>query len=197
MKSALLATFPLLLAACATKPMPTVRVSPRAVPGTTLPSASVESVRYAENIKAYPLGRYIDPNNSRIMHEGHAIYRVETTGKWNLHPNQPVLGALVRSRRDAGSAAPMRDELTAELNRQREATRTVVQGSQVVSQKLDQLAASVQQTRQFAEQNAQLRQEFDTARQRLDRLEEDLRKAQRAERSPAPAAPPRDDKSDW
>jgi hypothetical protein len=34
-----------------------------------LPSDAIESVRYAENIKTYPLGRYVDPNNSRIMHE--------------------------------------------------------------------------------------------------------------------------------
>jgi hypothetical protein len=45
------------------------KTAARSVSGTTLPSDAIESVRYAENIKTYPLGRYVDPNNSRIMHE--------------------------------------------------------------------------------------------------------------------------------
>ncbi|MDQ3624839.1 MAG: hypothetical protein M3463_20550, partial [Verrucomicrobiota bacterium] len=101
MKLVLLIPLTLLLAGCASRRAPVVRVTPHAVPGTTLPSEGMESVRYAENIRAYPLGRYIDPNNSRIMHEGHTLYRVESTSKWNLHPNQPVavpLGPVTRIR---------------------------------------------------------------------------------------------------
>ena len=79
-----------MLAACASRNEPVVRVTPVSVPGTTLPSEGIESVRYAEDIKAYSLGRYVDPNNPGIMHEAHTIYQVETTAKWNLHPNAPV-----------------------------------------------------------------------------------------------------------
>lgn len=178
MKFALLIPIPFLLAACATKPASIARAGFRAVPGTTLPSEGVESVRYAENLKAYPLGRYIDPNNSRIMHEGHRIYRVESTPKWNLHPNEPVavpLGPNIHIRDSARQTSAVGNELVAELNRQKEATTTVIQGGQVVSQKLGELAGSLQQTQQMAAQNAQLKQEVITARQRLDALEEQLR----------------------
>ena len=170
------------------------------VPGTTLPSEGIESVRYAENIKSYPLGRYVDPNNPRIMHEGHSIYRVETTPKWNLRPNEPVsipLGPITRIRDSAKNPNPIGDELVAELNRQKEATKAVIQGGQVVSQKLGDLAAGFQQTQQIAAQNAQLKQEVITAKQRLDVLEEELRAKQRAERIPAPTNPPKDEKTDW
>ncbi len=200
MKFVLLIPFSLLLASCATRHAPVVRLTPQAVPGTTLPSERMESVRYAENIRAYPLGRYIDPNNSRIMHEGHTLYRVESTSKWNLHPNRPVavpLGPVTRIRDAARSTGPLSDELTVELNRQREATKAVIQGGQIVSQKLDQLSASVQQTRQVAAQNAQLQQEVNTTRQRLDALEEELRRKQRAERATAPVPAQKDDKSEW
>ena len=122
--------FPLLFAACASRHTTAVRMGAHDVPGTALPSKGIQSVRYAENIKAYPLGRYIDPNNSRIMHEGHSIYRVETTAKWNLHPNEPV--PMPRGpfhiRDSARTTAPVGDELVAQLNQQKEATRAIMQG---------------------------------------------------------------------
>lgn len=200
MKLVLLIPLTLLLAGCATRRPPAVRVTPHAVPGTTLPSEGMESVRYAENIRAYPLGRYIDPNNSRIMHEGHTLYRVESTSKWNLHPNRPVavpLGPIARIRDSARNTGPLSDELTAELNRQRETTKAVIQGGLVVSQKLEELSSSVQQTRQVATQNALLQQEVNTTKQRLDALEEELRRKQRAERATAPVPAQKDNKSEW
>ena len=199
MKFAFLIPIPFLLAACATKPARVVNMGSRAVPGTTLPSAGVESVRYAENLKAYPLGRYIDPNNSRIMHEGHSIYRVETTAKWNLHPNAPTSVPLgpVRVRDTAKASSPVGNELLAELNQQKEATKAVMQGGQVVTQKLNELAGKLQQTQQMAAQTAQLRQEVSTTRQRLDALEDELRKQQRSVRTQQPTDRPKDDKTGW
>jgi regulator of replication initiation timing len=200
MKLAMLIPLPLLFAACATKHAAVLRVHPYAVPGTTLPSEGVESVRYAEDIKGYPLGRYIDPNNSRIMHEGHTVYRVETTAKWNLHPNAPVvvpLGAATRVRDVSQATAPLRDELTMELNRQRQVTQSVIHSGETVSQKLEQLSAAMEQTRHLAEQNTQLQQEMNTTTQRLNALEEELRRKQRAERTTTPAATPKEENSEW
>jgi hypothetical protein len=48
---------PLLAAGCAVKQPVVTHMTPVSVPATTLPSEGIESVRYAENIKAYPLGR--------------------------------------------------------------------------------------------------------------------------------------------
>ena len=165
MKVSRLFLFPMLLAACASRPTKAMRMSAYDVPGTTLPSEAMESVRYAENIRTYPLGRYIDPGNSWIMHERHSIYRVETTPKWNLHPNEPVsvpLGPVVHVRDSARAASPVGDELVAELNRQKEATKAVIQGGQVVSQKLGELTTALQKTQQVAVQNAQLKQEVNS-----------------------------------
>jgi hypothetical protein len=187
----------LLLVACATKPPRVVDLSARAVPGTTLPSDGIESVRYAENIKAYPLGRYVDPNNRRIMHEGHSIYRVETTANWNLHPNDPVSVPLgpVQARDAARSPLPVGDEIVAELNQQKEATRAMMQGGQLITQKLGELAGKFQQTQQIAAQNAQLKQEVDTTKQRLDALEEQLRAKPSA--TPADRQQEQSEKSEW
>jgi len=165
-----------------------------------LPSEGPESVRYAENIKSYPLARYVDPNNSRIMHEAHPVYRIETTAKWNLHVNPRVsvaTGPSARASDTPTASAPLRDELTVELNRQREATKTVIQGGEAVSQKLDQLANTIQQTKQIAEQNAQLREEADATKQRVKALEEELRKKQRADKTSEPREEQKDNPSDW
>lgn len=199
MKLTLLISMSLLLAACATKPAHSVDMSARSVPGTTLESDGIESVRYAENIKSYPLGRYVDPNNSRIMHEAHDIYRVETTPKWNLRPNEPApmpLGPVVHVRDSATTTSPVGDELVVELNRQKEATKTVIQGGQVVSQKLGELTTALQTTQQLAAQNVQLKQEVNTTKQRLDALEEELRR--KPEITPAPASKTHaEEKPEW
>jgi hypothetical protein len=199
MHRAILISLPFLLVACATKPPRIVNMTALSLPGTTLPSDGIESVRYAENLKSYPLGRYVDPNNSRIMHEGHSIYRVETTPKWNLRPNAPVavpLGPTVHVRDSARHSSVVGNELVAELNRQKEATKAVIQGGQIVSQKLGDLASSLQQTQQIAAQNAQFKQEVNTTKQRLDALEDELRKQQAAK--PTPTINTRtDDKPEW
>jgi hypothetical protein len=200
MKVSSLIFLSLILTSCATRHVPLVKTTPHAVPGTTLSSEGIESVRYAENIKAYPLARYIDPNNSRVMHEAHPVYRVETTAKWNLHTNPRVSVAAGPSARvpDTASApAPLRDELMAELNRQKEATRTVIQGGEAISQKLGELANTVQQTKEIAEQNSHLQEEVNTTKQRLQTLEDELRKKQRAERTGEPTEEQKNDQSDW
>lgn len=197
MKISPLLFFPMMLAACAGRHPTAMRTGAHDVPGTALQIKGIQSVRYAENIKAYPLGRYIDPNNSRIMHEGHSIYRVETTAKWNLHPNEPV--PMPRGpfhiRDSARTTAPVGDELVAQLNQQKEATRAIMQGGEVVSQKLGELSGKLQQTQEIAAQNALLKQEMNTARQRLDALEEQLR----AKPPTAPSKSPseKSEKPEW
>ena len=199
MKTILIFSLPILLAACATKPV--VHVTAASVPGTTLPADSVESVRYAENIKSYSLGRYVDPADPLIMHEEHPIYRVETTAKWNLHPpTSPVLvssGPITRIRDTAKTTVLQRDELAAELNRQKEITTAVIQNSQAMTHKLGEMASAVQQTKQMAADAVQLQKQIDAANQRLDLLEEQLRKKQGSDRSVTPAVPPQIDQPGW
>ncbi|HWC58709.1 MAG TPA: hypothetical protein VHC44_03375 [Verrucomicrobiae bacterium] len=159
-------------------------------------------MRYAENIRAYSLGRYVDPNDPLIMHDGHSIYRVETTAKWNLHQASPVSissGPVTRIQDTAKTSIVLRDELAAELNRQKEATKTIIQSGQTVTQKLGELSTAVQQTRQITGQNTQqLQQEIDSTKQRLDLLEEDLRKKQRTDQQIAsPAETPNDGPFNW
>ena len=149
----------------------------------------MNNIRYAENVKAYPVGRYIDPNNPNVMHERHEIYRVESTAKWNLHPNPPVtipIGPIVKIRSSAKTPLRTDEELTAELARQQQATDAVIQGSAAVSHQLANITKSLKQTKQVASQNAHLEQELSATKTRLDLLEAEHRQPPKSASSSTP-----------
>ncbi|MGH7991380.1 MAG: hypothetical protein ACREDS_14475, partial [Limisphaerales bacterium] len=122
---------------------------PPSLPATMLAPGDMESVRYGENIKAYHIGRYIDPNDGLVMHEAHTIYRVETTAKWNLHPNAPanvpggpVVGIIDTAHKDS----PITPEIVAEVDRQKAATMALIMQGQRMNQALNQLSKTLAAT---------------------------------------------------
>ncbi len=63
--------------------------SPNTVPGTIISQKRMPSVRTPETVKAYPVGRYSDPNFPDAMHERHTVYRREQSPDWNYLPDPP------------------------------------------------------------------------------------------------------------
>lgn len=170
----------ILLSACASK-KPVVVQMPRSVPGTILTTGDMESVRYGENLKAYSIGRYVDPNDGLMMHEAHTAYRVETTAKWNLHPNAPVtvpggpvLGIIDPAHKDS----PLTPEIVAEVDRQKAATIALMVQGQRLNQALNQLSKTLSVTVQVSVENARLKNDVTTTEKRLDVLEDQFRKTQ-------------------
>ncbi len=175
---------------CASKTPPVVKVEPVS-PGRNLSREEARRVRLPESLKAYPLGRYVDPHHRGVMHESHTIYRVETTPKWNFarqgKPSVPVPQHLP-------SADLSRNELLVELTRQREATKAVMRSGQDVSSKLTDLATSLHKNQQaLAEQNAGIRQDLKTTRERLETLEGKVNERP----TPAPENSPTMDDDPW
>lgn len=87
-----------------------------------IPMESNAQVMRTAQIKAYPVGRYIDPSNKDIMHEGHVIYRRERPETWRLYTNHNgkiIRGPQANIRNPIGSPSPNIQELNAELNRQK------------------------------------------------------------------------------
>ncbi|MDX2081242.1 MAG: hypothetical protein SFU53_10700 [Terrimicrobiaceae bacterium] len=75
------------LCSCATrKAAPPV---PSNVPGTAISARTMPTVRTSETVKAYPVGRYTDPNYPDEMHERHTVYRREQSPDWNYLPDPP------------------------------------------------------------------------------------------------------------
>ena len=177
----------LLLSACASNRQ-FIGNTPRLVPGTTLPAAEIESVRYSENIKAYNVGRYVDPNNPLLMHERHVVYRVETTAKWNFHPNGPstvALGPAVQIVDAARKDGPTTPEIIAEVNRQKAATQTVIEQGKRMNDALMHISSALDASKQAS----------DLTRQRLDLLEAEIRDRQQA--NPAQRGTPANTNPDW
>lgn len=161
-----------LLTGCAS---PRVVQMPPPVPGTV----ATESVRYPEIVKAYYVGRYIDPNNPLIMQGRHIIYRVETTAKWNLHPDDPPVampsGPAQAVTNSAYVNPPINSAIIAEVNKQRAATQALLNEGAKLNETLSQLPGAFQTVKQVEEQNLQLKQELTATENRLDALEAELR----------------------
>jgi hypothetical protein len=189
----------LFLPSCATK-KPVVMRMPHSVPGTTMPADDMESVRYGENLKAYPVGRYIDPNNGLVMHEAHTVYRVETTAKWNLHPNAAAnvpVGPVVGIVDPAHKESPVTVEVAAEINRQKAATQALIEQGARMNQALNQLSQSVFITKQVSDENAQLKTAVSLTQKRLEALEEEFRQKHAEATFTTTSDPPKQGTNDW
>jgi hypothetical protein len=77
-----------LLAGCAFK-KETRSARSVSVPATAIGADDVREVRTPEIVKAYPVGRYIDPSFPDEMHERHTVYRREHAAEWNYRPSKP------------------------------------------------------------------------------------------------------------
>jgi hypothetical protein len=187
------------LSACASK-KPVIVQMPPSVSGTMLATGDMESVRYGENVKAYSLGRYIDPNDGLMMHEAHDIYRVETTAKWNLHPNEPVnvpSGPVIGIIDPAHKNSPLTPEIAAEVSRQKAATQALLDQGQRMNQLVNQLSKTLPVTKQIAADNVRLQYEVTIAQKRLDALEEDFRRTQTENSFTTSPAPSVKGTNDW
>ena len=95
-----LALIPLVFVSCASRPQLVVR--PRRPP----PSSRSRAVRYSEVVRAYYIGRFVDPNHPDTMNEQHPVYRIESSARWNLHPGSANTVNLLNPPPDAAFAPP-------------------------------------------------------------------------------------------
>ncbi|MGC1479020.1 MAG: hypothetical protein WA771_00840 [Chthoniobacterales bacterium] len=80
-----------LCSACATKekaPSPEKRTAVSGQ-GNAVSRKKMAQVRTEETVKAYPVGRYSDPDLPDVMHERHTVYRREQSPNWNYLPDEP------------------------------------------------------------------------------------------------------------
>jgi len=156
----------LLLSACSTTPKLTLHPQQPS-------STSADGIRYPEVLHAYHVGRYADPNGDLIMHEQHAVYRVEENTRWDLRPATGGSNAVSTSSvpRDAAfSPAPVNDAILAEVNSQRLATAQIMMQARTLSSALSQFQMALQQTKTNFQETAMLRVTVNEMQKRLDAL---------------------------
>lgn len=141
-------------------------------------------VRTEELVKAYPVGRYTDPNDPDTMHERHTLYRREESANWNYLPDQPEalpLGPVVAESNPSSSYYVKTD---AEL---------------MNAQQKAQADALAEQNRALQKRIASLQQKDSGSQAEIDRLKKQL--ASIPAPTPAPAAttaaPPSSSSRPW
>jgi len=148
----------LLLAGCA-EPEPQVVVLPKgrrlvqsdAVPKTATPTSpigTVANVRQAEQVKVYGVNRYVDPADPRIMHERHAIYRVEQKPAWvTRSKNQSgeiLLGPVLGLHRPEYAPEPLPGETARDLAEAKRGVQDASKDLQSMREGQQKLANNVQ-----------------------------------------------------
>ena len=121
------------------------------VAGTQMDQANVEKVRFSESLKAYPVNRYVDPNDPNVMHEGHVLYRRENTGGWNLNPNAPTvvpLGPALAVADGAKQPSPLPAELEQKMAEQNQLMASLIEQNESLAKELARLNKEVSDMRQ-------------------------------------------------
>ncbi|SRR6266540_339387 len=164
-----------LLASCASRPQPQIGVGPTPPPAIE----SVEAVRYADVLRAYHVGRYVDPNHPQTMHEQHPVYRVEAPAHWNLHPGALTTANLLNPPPDAAFVPPpTNDVIFAEMNRQREATQSILSEAAGLAASYAEIQKVLNEMRSVARDQALIKTRLAEAEQRIAGFEKKIPTAQ-------------------
>ena len=112
-----------------------------------IPADSQEKVISNPNVRAYAIGRYVDPG-LRVMHEQHSVYRVEQRPAWNLIPQpdaDPVLRAQkMRQERYADAATGQIERATAEVRNTQRMVNSLIEGQALQKEQAAELVNSLE-----------------------------------------------------
>jgi hypothetical protein len=169
------------LAACGSHAQKKITVA-RAVP-VGRPVAST-GLRIPDQVSEYRLGRYVDSRDPLVMHEGHPVYRIESSASWDLRPRNAA--ALAGKDVVVRPNVSPNDAIIAEVNKQRAATREVTEQTATLNQRLAELGRAVGGTQEIAKENLALKRDVAALRERLDALDAQSRKTN-PEAQPSPS----------
>jgi hypothetical protein len=143
-------------------------------------------LRTEDQVREYRLGRYVDGHDPLVMHEGHPVYRVETSAHWDLRPNDQ--SSLPRRDIVQSPSVSANDAVVAEVNKQRAATQAFTEQTATLNQRLTDLGKAVAQTKEIAQQNLALKRDVTALREQVDTLQAQLggRKSDKPSPSPSP-----------
>ncbi len=106
------------------------------------------NLRQPETIKVYGLNRYVDAGDGRIMHERHAIYRLEEQPAWITrsprNQNEVILGPVVGLRKPEYAPEPLPGETAREIFQARRGIEEANQGMKEVRESQEKLTSSVE-----------------------------------------------------
>lgn len=124
---------------------------PAPVSGTDLDPVNTEKIRVSESLKAYPVGRYVDPKDPDLMHEAHVVYRREAGASWNLTPNAPTvvpLGPVLAVADPAKVPGPLPAELEQKMAEQNQLVASLIEQNEALTKELGKLGQQLAELKQ-------------------------------------------------
>jgi hypothetical protein len=134
------------------------------------------SIRQNGIVKVYGINRYVDPTDPTIMHERHAIYRLEQQPSWVTRSsrNRPevILGPIVGLRKPEYEPEPLPGETTQQLVKVRRNTEEIAKAVATSRDNQERLAGQVAGlARQTADAEQKLTTVLSMLNERVKKLE--------------------------
>jgi hypothetical protein len=132
----------------ATRKRPSIDTNKRKESADSALVDSAGGLRASESIKVYGMNRYTDPADARIMHERHAIYRLEQQPAWVLrsprYRNEVILGPIVGLKKPEYAPEPLPGETSREIIQARRGVDQANDSINALRQSQEKLANSVE-----------------------------------------------------
>jgi hypothetical protein len=150
----LIAGFGMVIVACQSQPQAVIVPVPQAKQSiakreaSNAPLGSRANVRSSESVKVYGINRYVDPNDPRILHERHAIYRLEEQPSWATRSrsssDQVLLGPLLGLKRPEYTPEALPGETARDLAKTRQDLKTNEEALHILQQNQQDLTRNVE-----------------------------------------------------
>jgi small-conductance mechanosensitive channel len=146
------------------------RSSASTSPGT------VRNVRENEMVKVYGINRYVDPSDQRVLHERHAIYRLEQEPRWVTQSDRKeggiLLGPVLGLRNAQYAPEPLPGETARDLVQTKQGLQDATRDIHALEQNQEKLATTVQSlAEQTLDAQRKLTTVVSTLNGRLQKLE--------------------------
>lgn len=154
-----------------------VATGPKLSAGSASPGA-VGGLRQSEAVKVYGINRYVDAADSRLMHERHAMYRLEQQPAWITrsprNQNEVILGPIVGLRKPEYAPEPLAGETSREIFQARRGIQEANEGMKDLRESQQKLISSVEAiAKNTAEAQRKLTAVVSVLNQRVRHLEGD------------------------
>lgn len=142
------------------------------------PIGTVGNLRQSETVKVYGINRYLDPADSRVMHERHAVYRLEQQPAWITRSprsqNEVILGPIIGLGKPEYAPEPLPGETNREIFQARRGIEEANQGMKVLRESQERLTSSVESlAKDTAEAERKLTSVVSVLNERVKHLEGD------------------------
>jgi len=142
------------------------------------PVGAFADLRQSETVKVYGMNRYIDASDSRVMHERHAVYRLEQQPTWITRSpgnrSEVILGPIVGLHKPEYAPEPAPGETSREIFQARRGIQEANEGMKDLRESQEKLTSSVESiAKNTAEAQRKLTAVLAVLNQRVKRLEGD------------------------